>query len=79
LSPLIPFEISPVSSYRVYANDDPLFFGGTIEPFDPSCVDEPVKEIMIDVIEFVVLVLYVQNHITPPIYGGTFVSMEYYF
>ncbi len=59
------FKISPISPDRVYANDDPLFFGGTIEPFYPSCVDEPVKEIMIDVIEFVVLVLYVQNHITP--------------
>lgn len=59
----MPFVVSTVSPYRVYSDDYPLFFGGTKEPFYPSLVDELVKDVMIYVIELVVLILYVQNHL----------------
>ena len=65
LPSLLPIVISTVSPNGVYADDDPLFFRGAVKPFYSSCVDEPVKDVIVDVIKSVVLILYVQNHMTP--------------
>lgn len=57
--------VPSVSPYRVYTDNNPLFLRGTIEPFYPSLVDELVKNLAVNVIKLVVVILYVQNHMTP--------------
>ena len=57
--------ITTISPYRVYSNNDPPFLRGTIEPLYFSLVDKLVQNFTVYVIELVVLILYVQNHMSP--------------
>lgn len=57
--------ITTISPYRVYSNNDPPFLRGTIEPLYFSLVDKLVQNFTGYVIELVVLILYVQNHMSP--------------